>query len=145
MAREKILFLDDERIWCGPYLERLNDLFEVAVFHEVKLALDYFEHFQDVEGLIVDVMMPTPPGVSLSETNKDLATGIWFAEKMRDYVLAHLCPIIFLTNRGEENFGDRLAQMALPTNLYEVRNKRDTSSTALPVIVKQMINAARRR
>jgi CheY-like chemotaxis protein len=145
MTREKILFLDDERAWCGPYLENLNDLFEVAVFHEVQLALDYFEHFQDVEALIVDVMMPPPPDTPATETNKGLETGIWFAEKMRRYVVAHRSPIVFLTNRDQENFADRLTQMALPEQLYEVRLKLNTSPTALPVIVKQMINAAKRR
>jgi CheY-like chemotaxis protein len=140
--KPKLLFLDDEPEWQGDYLEDLDDLFEVIPFHEAERALKYFDEYADVEAIVLDIMMPTPIGVSSAATNEGLDTGIWFLEQISDYIRAQRCPVILLTNRDKESYSDRLKQIGLPRELCEVRLKKQTSSEQLPILARQMINAA---
>ena len=137
----KILLVDDEPEWCGPYLEILAVGFEVIVKHSAQAALDYVETHLDIEGVILDVMMPTPQGVSTSLTNRSLDTGIWMVGELKEYILGHKCPVIVITNREKRLFQERLDTHKIDLNLMVVKMKSEINPNMLAVIMRQMIDS----
>lgn len=142
MGDPKILFIDDEPEWCGPYLEVLHQGFEVIVKHHAQAALDYVESHQDIEGIIIDVMMPTPINVSSTKTNNGLDTGVWVIEQLHGYIVAAKCPVVVVTNREKSSFNARLGEVGLSSELLQVKLKSEINAKLLAVMMRQMINSA---
>lgn len=141
MSESKILFVDDEPEWCGLYLEALGAGFDVVLKHSAAEAIEHVHNHMDIEGIILDIMMPTPIGISSSKTNRGLDTGVWLVEQLVDYILVHKCPVIIATNREKSNFEARLSKLALPPELLQVKMKNDLKPSILAVMMKQLIRS----
>jgi hypothetical protein len=138
--KHKVVFVDDEGEWSGPYIEFLGQSFNVIPFRDVVAAREYFECNHDIMALVVDIMMPTPEKVSASLTADGDLTGVWFLSQIKDYLVGAKVPAIVLTNKQLESVRSAIARLDIPKLLVECRQKRDTSRFLLPTIVRDMIS-----
>jgi CheY-like chemotaxis protein len=139
-TKSKVLFVDDEGEWSGPYVEHLGQHFDVVPFRDPLEASKYLDTNLDVNAVVVDIMMPTPENVSANLTSDGELCGLWFISEIRNYITGFRCPIVVLTNKTMALFSKQLDTLGIPPTLITCRQKRDTSRSQLPVIVEQMIS-----
>jgi len=137
-----ILFVDDEPFYARSYVQRLED-----AGHKVTLcdrAEDGLERFQRspgaFEALILDFMMPTPPGVAAAETDDGLSAGRWFLREARSLLEPNRTRVIILTNRAAEAVKKIVEQEVMLDMTYvKVCHKTQTPAFYLPTIVKMLL------
>lgn len=137
--RYKVLFLDDEGEWSGPYIAFLSETCDVVPFRDVSAAIEYLQTNLDVMAVVADIMMPTPDNVSRSLTHDGELTGVWFLSQIKDYIVGAKCPVVVLTNKSLSTFREAIDKLEVPPTLIECRQKRDTPRNLLPTIVAHMI------
>lgn len=144
MSNYKVLFVDDEPEWCSLLHEALCEGFQVVVKNSADDAIAYVNDHLDIEGIVMDVMMPSPGGAD-DQTNHGLETGIFLIEQFREYILANKCPVIVVTNRDLDLIEQRLRAIGLPNDLMKFRSKSDFSRKPilLAVLLKQLIDSNR--
>ena len=94
-----------------------------------------------LRAVILDYMMPTPPGVSLMDTLDSLATGRWLLRHARELIEAYNLPVIVLTNRKVETVQSEIEEFANLSigALIQVRHKTHTHRDRLPVIIRSIL------
>jgi len=73
-----VLFIDDETYFATYYVEAAEEAKYEVVYHDTANGgLDYIREFGgQIDLIVLDIMMPTPKGVSAAATNNGLDTGI---------------------------------------------------------------------
>ena len=145
MAGE-ILFIDDDEWFARRYVEELRK--HGYVVYECTRASDvegYLHEYPEIAGIVLDIMMPTPPGVPPTLTNDGLNTGLWLLERIKDYVVSGPRPVLIVTNRNPAIVTDRLSQLQFPAELVEIRRKMDTPAFYLPVCLERFLRDAKLR
>lgn len=136
-----ILFIDDQRFFCKPYIEQLE---------KVGLRVQYCDSATEghalllgpgeFEALILDVMMPPPADAPPVDEIAEGNTGLWLLKEVLPIVLSRPLPVVMLTNRTlavVQEFVSKLPKV--PKGLIDVRFKADVSNLLLPQIVQKQI------
>ncbi len=139
MPPHKILFVDDEQFKVGKWKRRLAKDYEVVPLSFAEEVLQYFEDHLDVMAIVLDFMMPTPPGVPESLTEGSLATGAYILERLRKKIINLPCPVVILTNRELKIVQEIVDGQGFPKGLIVVCSKRDTNDEDLAILVGRQI------
>jgi len=143
VAAQRILFIDDEIFHSKRYRERLEEEgFEVLFVTKADVALDTLRSKAlEIDLVVLDFMMPTPPSVSSTLTSDGQATGRWFLIECRDCLRDHKIPLLILTNKTlPATLGLLHDGGVFETELgFQVRHKGDTSAVDLVEIVRSII------
>jgi len=139
-----ILFVDDEPYYARHYVEALEKAsYEVILMESAETGLQYLrEHASELSLLILDYMMPTPEGVSETDTLDGLATGRWFLRKARTLIESCNTPVLVLTNRNIETVKTEIVEFSSMEvdKLLRVRHKTQTPRFYLATVVNQVLN-----
>ena len=132
MNSKIILFIDDERFFARPYIEKLESRHQVRFCESIIDALAIIERKDhSFDAIVLDLMMPPPQGLPEHETVEFVDAGLWLLEKCYDQIVSLLIPVVILTNREFPKFKDRFQMMDFPDGLVEIRPKYDTSCIKL--------------
>jgi len=140
----EILFIDDEEYKTVRYRQHLER--RGSVVHYCERAEDAKQRMDDnpnINAIILDIMMPTPQGVSDAVTNQGQDTGLWLLVKIEEYVLSKPRPVLILTNRNVQAVEEGLKVLKLPPFLVDVRRKCETRAVDLPDRLETFLAAAR--
>lgn len=137
--RPKVLFVDDEAFKVKKWTLRLNEDFDVRLIDGAAAAISYFDENLDVMAMVLDFMMPTPPGVATSATEGDLATGAYVLRMLKDTLITLPCPVVILTNRDLKIVESAVAELSFPKGLVGVRLKSGLQPDELNFLVGQLI------
>lgn len=137
--KPRIGFLDDDKFYAKAWVKNLEETCEVVYFQTAADALVYVAAHADLKCLVVDMMMPTPSGVSPSETDDGNETGLWFLRQADDYIRTYSLPILVLTNRATSSLIVAIEEMGYPLGLVEVRRKMETSREVLQKVIVEKI------
>lgn len=140
----KILVLEDEGPLVKNYIEQL-ERHRFDVFHSldakqsVKLVLD-----GRMDGVVVDLQLPVPEGLSAHEVENGDKTGLWFLDQIRHRMVGHPPMAVFVLTNNLAKHKARLedfkvAQPILPRFLLEYATKAECGARALPARLKAQI------
>jgi CheY-like chemotaxis protein len=139
MMALKILFVDDEQFRVGKWKRRLSEGgFAVIPFDSVVEVLKYCDDNSDIDGMILDVMMPTPEGIPESITEDGNSTGIYLLQQLREYIEAHRLPVVVVTNRQFDEVSERVNEVGFTDGLVGVCHKPNTTPDELYILLKQL-------
>jgi len=135
-----ILFIDDEDLFAEKYVEQLRTIFTVDVCFNIALAEAILDRRATaLKLLVLDIQMPTPPGVATSATENGQSTGLWFLRKVAKKVINGPITVVILTNRGIQEIQKAIDEMGFPENLVIVRSKSDTPRGKLLELAQQQV------
>lgn len=129
--RRKVLFVDDEKFFARPYIERLETRYEVDFCESVEGAYRRIKANREYAVLVLDLMMPPPDELMTEQIVAFVDTGLWLLEQCYDEIVLGGFPTIILTNREFPTFRERFEAIGFPEDLVEIRPKYDTSSLKL--------------
>jgi CheY-like chemotaxis protein len=140
-----VLFIDDDGFFARPYREELESAgYKPVLFCDnAEDGLALIRTNQEVCIIILDIMMPTPQGVSANETNQSLDTGLWILHQTHDVILKRSLPVLVLTNRAMEIVEEGIRRLEIPAHLINVRQKIKTPAMNLPMYVRQLLSRVR--
>lgn len=107
-----ILIIDDEQRYIQNYQEELEDIgFKTLLLGDVDEAYEALELRKgELEGIVLDIMMPYGTHFTADETLEGVKTGIKFYERIEPLVKD--VPVFVLTNVSNpevsDYFGDKL-------------------------------------
>ncbi len=141
-----ILFVDDEPAFAQRYLEELRKQFEVIYVADASEALEVMrQRLGEIRALVIDVMMPTPEGVSDTDTDDGFETGLWLLQQFRGYPAGDWrMGVIVLTNRRTDLIRDGLRRRGIDEQGVQIYRKIDMPAFALPRRVKGLIESVKR-
>lgn len=139
----KVIFIDDEGFFIKRYRESLETRFDVHYCDKAADGLAYLQTHSDVDAVVLDIMMPTPDGVSDFDTSGGLDTGIWLLGHLMVKYNPWTLPLLILTNRNVAIVRDVITKLRLPAHLVEVRAKIETPAFFLPSVVESLIERNR--
>ncbi len=143
---DEVLFIDDEKFYARPYVEALEENgFIVHSCFRAEDAAKFLQQNPQIGCIVLDIMMPTPPGVPASETNQGLDTGLYLLSKFADDVTSKRYPVLILTNRNPEAVEQGLGRLGLPEFLVEIRRKIETPAFYLPQALQALLARVRSR
>jgi CheY-like chemotaxis protein len=134
-----ILFFDDEGHFAKPYLDQLERDFDVHFCEQIENGEQIIANLPHLKLLILDIMMPTPPGVATSATENDQSTGIWFLKKIKTVILSKRLPVVILTAKGRVAVDAAIQELELGEYVI-VRTKAETLPHKLRQVVKERID-----
>lgn len=102
---KKLIFIDDEVLHCKYYLSNLRSSFEVIYCDNATDGLNAINNNPDVALVVLDIMMPIPAGVELSEVLRSYKdVGLWIVDQIRPVLVQRMLPVVVLTNRAPDTF-----------------------------------------
>lgn len=131
----RIVFLEDDRFYARPYVDKLRERFEVSYFDDPVDTVEFVRTNPEVDAMVVDMMMQAPRGIDPDIVNGGLSTGLWVLQQLRDHIVSRPVPVVILTHRGPESFQDELQNMKFPNDSILIARKMDTMAWRLPEIV----------
>jgi CheY-like chemotaxis protein len=138
-----ILFIDDETHFATNYVEALREYgFKVLFYDTASEGLEYLRtNCLKIDLLVLDIQMPTPVGVSITETKDGLDTGIWLLGEARDLLEENQLPTLVLSNRAKIALEQAILERVLfdPPKLVRVTTKTATSAKKLPPLVADIL------
>ncbi len=135
---KKIIFVDDDRYFAHLYLDALREHYEVIICYEAETAIKAFEDNDDVEGAIIDVMMPPPAGRE-HETHDGNTTGLWLLTQVREILAQKRLPVVLFTNKAIDFVRSEVCYLELDTQLVEVHAKGGVDEDQLPHLLGKLI------
>lgn len=139
MARQKIVFVDDDNFYASTWIETLRERFTVDHYDTADLARRAIPGTPGIKCIVLDVMMPTPSGIPADETASGLETGLWVLRELDGFVREGLIPVVVLTNRTSDVVKQKIYEMNFPEDLVDVRPKLETPRKKLLEIVRDKI------
>lgn len=139
MTKDLILFIDDQGSYSRLYIEELKQGFEVHWYWDAREAVDGILAEDEASLIVLDIRMPTPPGVSADETEDGQMTGIWILEQVRKTLIERNLPVLILTNRAVSVVAPAVADASIPQGLYEIHPKYNTPCFKLPDLARTQI------
>lgn len=136
----KVLFVDDEQYRVGLWKRALASKFDLVAIDAADDVISYFQEYDDVMAIVLDVMMPPPEGVASGRTGDGQLTGIYLLEALREKIEGLPCPVVMLSNRGKGEIQAEVDELQLRKGLVVVHHKGDTGAEDLVVLVEQIIN-----
>lgn len=133
-----VLFIDDEdEYFAERYQQQLEVKFDVNVCTKAVDALELLSDLRRFCAVVIDVMMPHPPGKG-DATDDGMLTGVWLVKQRLDQFVRLSVPVILLTNRGLEPVQTALQSVNFPKGLIEVYRKLEVPGFRLPRLVEQL-------
>ncbi len=112
MSKKTIIFIDDEAYNCKYYLAELRTVFEVLFCEKVMDGLVAIKRTPNADLVIMDIMMPPPPGVQPSGVFRDSTdTGLWLIEQIKTDLVHRPLPVFVLTNRATSTFASFITEV----------------------------------
>jgi CheY-like chemotaxis protein len=124
---EHLLFIDDERFFARQYSRELEPHYGVTICRSVKDGIDILNSGKAIDALILDIQMPTPPGVADYETRDGVDTGLWALQTYRQQLVDRALPILILTNRRPDEIEKRVHSLHFRSGQVEIFYKPDVS------------------
>lgn len=134
-----LCFVDDDRFYALTWIEKLRENHDVIHCTDAVEAYKRIVADPKIRCLVLDVMMPTPSGVSESETAEGFETGLWLLKKIHDHVRKRPLPVVILSNRDVDRIVSQVEPLKLPEGLVVIRRKLDTQRRALVEIVQNLL------
>ncbi len=140
-ARQRVLYVDDEPNYAKFYVKKVEELFEVTYVEEADKALAILsEQAGSLAAVVLDVMMPVPPGADDHETDSGFETGLWLLDMFqkrnnRQYPF----PVVILTNRRVDLIRTGMERRSLDSSVISIHRKIETPAFALPKIIQSAI------
>ena len=138
----EILFVDDEWFFAARYVQELRKHFKVHFLDRADEVVSFLQANPAIKALILDIMMPTPEGVSEEDTGKGMDTGLWLLEEIQKQVATWPFPVMILTNRNTGGIEQELRLREIPLKYVDVRWKLDTPAFYLPDLLIHLITDA---
>lgn len=143
---DAILFVDDEEFFAHRYIASLQGAGHVVHYcTRAEEVVPCLKAHQDIRGIVLDIMIPTPPGVLAERTRDGLNTGLWLLRQIRTYVESEPRPVFVLTNRNVNEVRAGLNELEFAHGLITVRRKIDVRATDFPGELASFFEEARRR
>ena len=139
MARQLVFFVDDDRFFARPWIDRLRDRFDVLHFGDAEDARQAIVNAPHASCIVLDAMMPVPETASAKETAEGIATGLWMLEQIKEFVTATSIPVVMLTNRDPDGFAKQIKIMDFKKGLVRVEWKPDSSPDKLLALVRDLV------
>lgn len=127
----KVLFVDDEKYWRQGYAAELQATFDVQFEADALKARDAMRFDKQLAAVVMDIRMPTPPGIDASQTRDGKETGFWVVAQVAPVVRDRL-PVLFLTNQDHHGVPARLLDLPIPAMRMELHQKLDLKARDLP-------------
>ena len=142
-TKPSIALIDDDQFWAVGTIRELDKQFDVAYLKDAEEAVLYFEDKYDIDGIILDIMMPAPSDAE-GETDEGHLTGIWILERIESFVVSSKIPVIVLTNHYDlPTVIERLKSIATLKSYITTHGKYGISRQELPSLVKARILAVK--
>ena len=135
----KILFVDDELYHVRDYIAEVTKDHEVQHCENAADALLILRDIGAVDGIILDIQMPTPQDVAPVSTGDGVDTGLWFLQVERETLIERGIPVLILTNRKPDVIRERVKSMDFPAHLWEVVQKAHVSTHQVRVKISAML------
>ena len=149
MPKSHVLFVDDEPLPSQTYRDGLEESgFTIEYRSCADTGLEYLrDRYAEIDVVVLDMMMPTPKGVSTAATSDGQTTGIWFLLQCREIIETNVLPIYVLTNRGKKTLAGLIADQVLPINwVLEIGTKyADVTPQTLPGELQKLLAPKARR
>ena len=144
MLALEVLFIDDEPFFMRRYVEALEERGCIVHFCEgAEDAAPLLAEHSNINALVLDIMMPTPPEVSDDITNGGLETGLWLLGTLEKTVAERGLAVLILTNRNPRFVEERLRKSRIRRDRMEVRSKIETPAFYLPDAIAALVERAR--
>ena len=140
IARQHILFVDDERFFARDYIKALSTCYDVQFCEDVDEAKSILCNTdQQFAATVVDLQMPSPLVIPDDEVVHFVDSGLWLLERAFPNIVARRMPVVILTNREFPTFRDRFERIGFPSKLVEVHVKFNTSCKKLVSVIKELV------
>jgi CheY-like chemotaxis protein len=119
-----LLVVDNDRLPLDPWIDMLEDAgYQIEFKNHADRALKFAETTPDIEGAVIDVMMPAPADWG-GEAQGGMASGVVLAQKLRE---KHPdLPIIFLTGQMNQAIIGKLKRFGQPSAWLAKLDLRDS-------------------
>ena len=140
-ATQRILYVDDEPNYAKFYVKKLEELYDVTYVEEADKALAILsEQAGQFAAVVLDIMMPVPPGASDDETDSGFETGLWLLDMFqRSGNRQYPFPVVILTNRRVDLIQAGMERRQLDSRAISIHRKIETPAFALPKLIKSAI------
>ena len=145
MKKEKplVVLVDDDAFWARGTMLALDERFTVTYLRSINEARDFFDDRYDIDGIILDVMMPAPDGVE-GETHEGFLTGVWFLGKIQELVIKARIAVLVLSNHHDmPTVEKKVAEIGIPSSLVTIQTKFGTKRRDLAALFEARILAAK--
>lgn len=141
--QNEIIWVDDERLWVEPYVDVLRTTgFTVHYYDSVDMADRCYDQLIEVNGCVLDVMMPCGDLFSEEATQSGEITGLLLLRKWKDRLIARRQPVGILTNRSVLEVQDFVAGLGFPPGFVKIWHKKaDTSKQKFPEKLRSLLQS----
>lgn len=146
-ARQRVLYVDDEPNYAKFYVKKVEESYDVTYVEEADKALAILsEQSGSLAAVVLDVMMPVPPGADDHETDSGFETGLWLLDMFqRGNNRTYPFPVVILTNRRVDLIRTGMERRNLESSVITIHRKIETPAFALPKIIKGAIEGHAKR
>lgn len=140
-TQKRILFVDDEAFFGRSYISCLQKSgFVVELCDDAGDALERLTSGPSVDAIVLDVMMPSPAGLSPDDCDAGLSTGIYLLKRLLEVrALARGTPVVFLTNHRPEVVSQHCRELQIPESWFTICSKAETPAFYLPHLLEAAI------
>ena len=140
--QKEILFVDDEWYFAARYVQELRKRFKVHFLDRADEVVSFLQANPTIDALVLDIMLPTPVGVSEEDTGKGMDTGLWLLKRIQKEVDTWPFPVMVLTNRNTAGIEQELRHRKTPLKYVHVRWKLDTPAFHVPDLLINLMQKA---
>lgn len=135
----KILFIDDELYHVRDYIAEVTKDHEITHCEDAGDAMSILQDSEEVDGIILDIQMPTPKDTAPVSTGDGVDTGLWLLKEERENLIERTIPILVLTNRRPDLIREKIRVLDFPEMLIDVVQKAHVSCHQVRVKIGAML------